>query len=156
MPKNLNLRRTHGNHDSLVFGVLLVALCADATVGTCTTHCPHECLQWSRFVASRSAFTAVFHFFFRVQCNNVPAIPCIVGLCWRGLDADIDLFWWQSHSVVRPRERGVLLLTQGVDSQKLAQCPINWVDSIDDWATDSTHLFVCYRVVECRGSPCLQ
>jgi hypothetical protein len=42
-----------------------------------------------------------------MQRDIVPAIQCIVELHWLG----VDLFWWQSHSVVRSRERCVVSLT---------------------------------------------
>jgi hypothetical protein len=38
------------NHESLVGGRVLVALCADSTIGRCATHRINGCLQQSWFV----------------------------------------------------------------------------------------------------------
>jgi hypothetical protein len=55
----------------------------------------------------KSFCRSLFGFFRgRMQRDIVPAIQCIVELHWFG----VDLFWWQSHSVVRSRQRCVVSL----------------------------------------------
>jgi hypothetical protein len=76
-----------------------------------------------------------------MQRDIVPAIQCIVELHWLG----VDLFWWQSHSVVRSRERCVVSLTNACMDQGTGP-PFDWVDSVDDWTIDGTHFIVRVRV----------
>jgi hypothetical protein len=88
----------------------------------------------------------VFRFFFFGQdatTPQVPAIQCVVELHWLG----IDLFWWQCHSVVRSRERCDMCFVLTRDySQEPFFPTIDWVDSVDDWTIDGTHLVVRVRV----------
>jgi hypothetical protein len=121
----------------------------------CWSHCvltqPLEAAQHSALMSVYDAlgsshvdevksFCIHFLFFFsgRMQRDSLPAIQCVVELCWLG----IDLFWWQSHTVVRSRERCVMcfVLTNRDDSQgTFLLPPIDWVDSVDDWTIDGTH-----------------
>ena len=71
----------------------------------------------------------------------MPAIQCVVELHW----LEIDLFWWQSHSVVRFSRGDMCFVLTRDDSQEPLLATIDWVDSVDDWTIDGTSVLVRVR-----------
>jgi hypothetical protein len=141
----------------LVDGHLLVALCADATAITRTTHCPHECLRWSWFVShiyghpSRSSFKITFFYCLSSGCDATACPRFAVSSNCVSVAMSLICVGGKVTWLCVLGSELPFLLADGLSSQELAQSPVVWIDFIVDWRIDRTHSVVRCRVL-CFGA----